>query len=63
MPEFANVSYVYLEAPNLTDRGLKAVSHLKLEYIYIRSPEISDEAIVELQDGHPKCAVIVASDR
>jgi len=63
MPELAKVSYVYLKAKNITDRGLKAVSHLNLEYIYVASPDISDEAIDEFQESHPKCAVIVPSDR
>ena len=63
MPEFVNVSYIYFKAPKITDRGLKALSHLKLVYLYIGVPEISDEAIAEFEDEHPECRVIVASDR
>jgi hypothetical protein len=63
MPEFASVSHIIFDAPKITDRGLRAVSHLKLEYIYIGVPEISDEAIAEFEDEHPKCSVIVSSHR
>lgn len=63
MPEFANVAYVFFDAPKITDRGLRAVSDLKLEYIYIGVPEISDEAIADFEDEHPKCSVIVSSHR
>ncbi|MDB5347023.1 MAG: hypothetical protein JWP89_5400 [Schlesneria sp.] len=63
MPEFANVSHIYFDASKITDRGLRAVSHLKLEYIYIGVPEISEEAIAEFEEEHPKCSVIVSSHR
>jgi hypothetical protein len=63
MPEFANVADVFFDAPQITDRGLRAVSHLKLEHLYIGVPEITEEAIAEFEEEHPKCRVIVSSHR
>jgi hypothetical protein len=59
MPEFENLTDLYLESDELTDRCLSDVSRLKhLRYLFIDCDAISDSAILEFEEQHPDCRVI-----
>jgi hypothetical protein len=59
MPEFKDVTRLYLKSHDLTDASLRDV-HLfnSLEHVLIDSDNITDDTIIDFEARHPACRVI-----